>query len=321
MSVAVLGAGAFGTALALTQAREGRPVTLWARDAAHAAAIQSSRANERRLPGHVLPDAIAVTGDLAAAAGADILLVALPLQQLASFLAAERDTLSERVLVACCKGIDLKSGLGPAELIRRHVPAARAALLSGPGFAADIAEGLPTALTLAAENEAAAGRLQEALATATLRLYRSTDLAGVELGGALKNVVAIACGLAIGAGLGDSARASLLTRGFAEMQRFAQVHGARPDTLAGLSGLGDLVLTATSEKSRNYAYGLAVGRHGPQPPEKTTEGIATARAVARIASDRGLDMPVAATVAAVLEGNMTLANAAEALLSRPLTRE
>lgn len=320
MSVAVLGAGAFGTALAVALAREGQAVTLWARDAAQAGALDRTRENAARLPGVVLPKGIAVTADLPRAAAAETLLLAVPMQSLSGLLAAH-DLWRGRHLVACCKGVDLATGRLPSAVIAGAAPGAVPALLSGPSFAVDIAAGLPTALTLAAGAEDTARALQQRLSTPVLRLYRTTDLAGVELGGALKNVVAIACGMAIGAGLGESARAAVMTRGYAEIMRLALARGARPETLAGLSGFGDLVLTGTSEKSRNYAFGLRLGRAGRAETTATTEGIATARAVAALAARDGLDMPITTAIAAVLDGKWTVKQAAEALLARPLRSE
>jgi glycerol-3-phosphate dehydrogenase (NAD(P)+) len=221
-------------------------------------------------------------------------------------------------LVACCKGVDLSTLRGPVALILSRRPEATAAILTGPSFATDIARGLPTALTLAmAEGEA----LQEALSTPTLRLYRTDDVTGAELGGALKNVIAIAAGVVIGAGLGDSARAALMTRGYAEMVRLALALGARAETLAGLSGLGDLVLTCTSPQSRNFRYGFALGRGEVFDPKITVEGVATARAVVRLAGEKGIDMPVTAMVDALASGRTSLNDAVGQLMRRPLKQE
>ncbi|RME18689.1 MAG: NAD(P)-dependent glycerol-3-phosphate dehydrogenase [Alphaproteobacteria bacterium] len=313
--IAVLGAGAFGTALAISLARDGRSVTLWGRDVADMA---QRRENRRRLPGFAFPEALAVTPDLAEAARAPIVLLALPLQRLASFLAEHGALFPDQALVCCAKGVDRATGLGASEIIARACPGARPAVLSGPSFAVDIAAGLPTALTIAAADPEP---LQHALTTSNIRLYRTTDMIGVELGGALKNVVAIACGITIGAGLGESARAALMTRGYAEMNRFAQARGARPETLSGLSGLGDLALTCTSEKSRNFSFGLALGRGAPPPEGVTIEGQATAAAVSDAARAAGLEMPIADNVVAVLEGRITIGQAVETLLSRPLREE
>jgi glycerol-3-phosphate dehydrogenase (NAD(P)+) len=225
------------------------------------------------------------------------------------------------VLVACCKGIELTTGLGPIEVMREALPEARHALLTGPSFAADIAKGLPTALTLACADPDLGKSLQQSLNTTNLRLYRTTDTLGAEIGGALKNVIAIACGAVIGAGLGDSARAALMTRGYAEMQRLARHLGAEADTLAGLSGFGDLALTCTSTLSRNYRLGLALGRGEVFDPTVTVEGAATAHATDAKARAIGLDMPITACVVGLLDGKLTLDAAMTALLTRPLKEE
>jgi glycerol-3-phosphate dehydrogenase (NAD(P)+) len=320
MSVSVLGSGAFGTALAISLAGNG-PVTLWSRSAEQAKAMQNSRINKSRLPDVTLPDAITVTSDIEAAAANDVLLVSVPMQQLRHALQEHAAVMAGKTLVACCKGIELSSGLGPISVIRETIPDARPALLTGPSFADDIARGLPTALTLACADTDLLETLQSELTTANLRLYRTTDVIGAELGGALKNVIAIGCGAAIGAGLGDSARAALMTRGFAEMQRFALMRGAQPETLMGLSGLGDLVLTCSSELSRNYRFGLCLGRNEPFDTTTTVEGVATARAMADIANAEGLDMPISATVADLSQGAYSVAKAIETLLNRPLKEE
>lgn len=315
MTIAIVGAGAFGTALAV--ALGDRPLTLVAREGA-AAAIASNRQSPR-LPGVALPETVSITDTLPESAG--ILLLALPAQVLRGWLADNAARLAGRALVACGKGIDLSTLQGPTALVAAAVPGATAAVLTGPSFAGEIAKGLPTALTLACADDDAAERLQHALSAPTLRLYRTTDVIGAELGGALKNVVAIACGACIGAGLGQSARAALMTRGFAEMRRLAARLGARESTLAGLSGFGDLVLTCTSDQSRNFRYGLALGRGEGFDPATTVEGAPTARAATRLAADLDLDLPVTATVAALTEGTITVPEAMQALLTRPLKEE
>ncbi len=320
MSITVLGAGAFGTALAISLCGNG-PVTLWARDKAQAEDMQLSRSNAARLPGIGLPDSLSITSDLVEAADAETLLLAVPMQKLRGLLEANRDLLADKILVACCKGIELSTGLGPVAVIEDCVPDARAALLTGPSFAADIARGLPTALTLACADPALGAVLQKRLTTANLRLYRTTDTIGAELGGALKNVIAIACGAVIGAGLGESARAALMTRGYAEMQRMALACGAHAETLAGLSGFGDLTLTCCSDLSRNYRLGLSIGRGEGFDPAITVEGAATARATAAKAADMALDMPITLTVVALLDGDLTIEDATAQLLSRPLKEE
>lgn len=319
--IGVLGAGAFGTALAISLARDGQQVTLWARNPDHAAAMASNRENRARLPGVAFPETLSVTADIAVLSSADTILLATPAQSLASVLTAFKDTLAGKALVACAKGIDLATGHGPSAIIAEAIPTATPALLSGPSFAVDIAAGLPTALTLAAPDNTTAKRLQTQLSTTNLRLYRSTDLKGVEIGGALKNVIAIACGITMGAGLGESARAALMTRGYAEMVRFALAHGARAETLVGLSGFGDLALTCTSEKSRNYAYGLSLGAQSTADSTATTEGIATACAVSQIAAREAFEMPITTTMAAVLDGSLTVREAVETLMARPLGPE
>jgi glycerol-3-phosphate dehydrogenase (NAD(P)+) len=320
MSVSVFGSGAFGTALAISLAGKG-PVTLWARNPDHVQAMQDSRRNDARLPGIDLPDTLSVTGDFEEAAQKQTLLLTVPMQQLRSVLLEHRDALTGKALVACCKGIELKTGLGPVAVIRECLPDALPALLTGPSFAADIARGLPTALTLACEDGDLCAELQQTLTTANLRLYRTRDTAGAELGGALKNVMAIACGAVIGAGMGDSARAALMTRGYAEMQRMAMACGAKPETLAGLSGFGDLTLTCSSDLSRNYQLGLSIGRGEGFDPSITVEGAATARAVDSRARAMGLEMPITHIVVGLLDHSLTIAEATAQLLARPLKEE
>lgn len=320
MSISVLGAGAFGTALAISLAGQSS-VTLWARDPSHIIAMKSARCNAARLPGVSLPNALSLTDDFDCATQADTVLLAVPMQKLRTILETHRSSLATKVLVACCKGIELETGLGPIAIIHEVLPQAKAALLTGPSFAADIARGLPTALTLACADAEIGRALQQQLTTANLRLYRTTDTAGAELGGALKNVIAIACGAVIGAGLGDSARAALMTRGYAEMQRMALACGARRETLAGLSGFGDLTLTCSSELSRNYQLGLSIGRGEGFDPQVTVEGAATARATATKATAMGLDMPITTTVVGLLNGDLTIATAGAQLLARPLKEE
>jgi glycerol-3-phosphate dehydrogenase (NAD(P)+) len=319
MSISVIGAGAFGTALAISLAHTGTPVTLWARDPEHARELQESRENTRRLPGLTLPDAITVTSDMSQAIAATMLL-SVPMQQLRGLLLSH-PILDGHTLIACCKGVELSTQLGPVAVIDACAPNARAAILTGPSFAADIARGLPTALTLAVQDDAAGKILQQALTTPNLRIYRTTDTIGAELGGALKNVIAIACGATIGAELGESARAALMTRGYAEMQRMAEALGARPETLAGLSGFGDLALTCTSDLSRNYRFGLSLGRGEAFDPSVTVEGASTARAVLDRATALGIDMPITAAVTALLDGSLKIQQAVEHLLSRPPKEE
>jgi len=311
MKIAILGSGAFGAALAAALGREG-PVVLWGRG-------QAGR-EIRRLPGLVLPGSVTVTADLAQTDDADLLLLSVPMQAFGRFVADHGARLASRPLVACCKGVDLTTGLGPVEILDT-LGGPAPAVLTGPSFAADIAIGLPTALTLACRDDALGAHLQARLSTPVLRLYRTPDVIGAELGGALKNVMAIAAGVVIGAGLGDSARAALMTRGYAEMLRFALARGARAETLAGLSGFGDLVLTCTSAQSRNFSFGLSLGRGESFDPATTVEGAATARAVAEIGRTQALDLPVSTAVAALVDGRITVTEAIQSLLSRPLKQE
>jgi glycerol-3-phosphate dehydrogenase (NAD(P)+) len=313
--IGVLGGGAFGTALAVAQGRGGADVRLWSRSGAN------PNGEMPRLPGVPLGDRVRLTPDMDDLRPADPVLLALPMQALAVFLRAHQAALDGRVLVACCKGVDLATGLGPSGVVAAVCPQARVAVLTGPSFAADIARGLPTALTLACRDETLAEALQHQLSTRSLRLYRTTDVTGAELGGALKNVVAIAAGVVIGAGFGDSARAALMTRGYAEMVRVALALGARAETLSGLSGFGDLVLTCTSSQSRNFRFGQALGAGTDFDPQVTVEGVATAQAVAKLAIQHDLEAPIASMVAAVVAGRVTIPEAVDALLSRPLKQE
>ncbi len=315
--IGIVGAGAFGTALAVALGREGREVRLWARDTAYIAEIARSGANEARLPGVRLPKTVSVTAEISDLSRSEVVLLSLPMQALRGFLVANPG-LNGLPLVACCKGIDLGTLQGPTALITAACPDSAFAMLTGPSFAADIARGLPTALTLASANGEA---LQHLLSTPTLRLYRTTDVIGAELGGALKNVIAIAAGIVMGAGLGDSARAALMTRGYAEMTRLALALGARAETLAGLSGFGDLVLTCTSAQSRNFRFGQALGAGQAFDPQVTVEGAATAKAVSNMAKTLQIDMPITCMIAALINQQITLPQAISALLSRPLKQE
>jgi glycerol-3-phosphate dehydrogenase (NAD(P)+) len=312
MTITVLGSGAFGTALAIALATNDN-IVLVARNAAAAAQIDADRENKRRLPGFKLPTNVTVTNKLS---GQSPVLIATPTQQLSSILLQEQTKLRNRPLVACCKGIDLKTGLGPVGLIQKANLSGPSGILSGPSFAKDIAAGLPTALTLAMNKDGA--KLQNALSTPTLRLYLTDDWRGVEVGGALKNVIAIACGVAIGAGLGESARAAILTRGFSEMRSYAEALGDRADTLMGLSGLGDLTLTASTDTSRNFRYGHGIGLGTTWLSQETVEGAATAKAMASL---NRCSIPIIETVAALVEEQMTVQDAVKSLLNRPLKKE
>ncbi len=319
--ILVIGAGAFGTALAVALAGTG-PVMLWSRDPDHAEQMRRSRENRRRLPGIRLPETVEPVAGALPAIPAEAVLLAVPMQQLGGFCADQAEALGrEGPLVACCKGLELGTGRRPSEVIGQALPGSVTAALTGPSFAVDIARGLPTALTIACADDTVGQALQTRLSTPCLRLYRTTDVIGAELGGALKNVMAIACGAVIGAGLGQSARAALMTRGFAEMTRVALSMGARPETLSGLSGFGDLVLTCTSEQSRNFRFGVSLGRNDRFDPSTTVEGVATARAMDARARKAGLELPVTRAVRLVVDGRLKLREAVDMLLSRPLREE
>lgn len=316
--IGIAGAGAFGTALAVALAKAGREVRLWARDAGQVHAMRETGRNDSALPGVDLPENVSVHAEISEICGGGALLLAMPMQALGGALDSWPQIDGRQPLVACSKGVDLTTLRGPVAVIEARRPGAQAAILTGPSFAADIARGLPTALTLATTDGAA---LQGLLSTPTLRIYRTDDVIGAELGGALKNVIAIASGTVIGAGLGDSARAALMTRGYAEMVRLAEALGARAETLAGLSGLGDLVLTCTSTQSRNFRLGCALGKGEAFDPRVTVEGVATARAVVKLAAAKGIDMPVTVMVDALASGRIALNDAIGQLMSRPLKQE
>jgi glycerol-3-phosphate dehydrogenase (NAD(P)+) len=322
--IAVLGAGAWGTALSLAAHAAGRRITLWVREPDVLEALKAGREN-RFLPGIALPPDLGVTGDLAQAARADALLLVVPAQVLASFAATLKPHLAPGTpLVVCAKGIEKDTGRLLTEIIAEALPGFPVALLSGPSFARDVARGLPTAVTIAAKDDLAA-RLQASLGSATFRPYASDDMIGVALGGAAKNVYAIACGVVEGMGLGENARAALLARSFAELGRLGEALGARRDTLMGLSGLGDLVLTATSPSSRNFSFGMELGRGAAlqdlsQPGRPLAEGVATAPALVARARREGVEMPIAEAVAALLDG-VPAGEAVLRLMGRPLTVE
>jgi glycerol-3-phosphate dehydrogenase (NAD(P)+) len=324
--IGVIGAGAWGTALAAIAARAGRSVSLWAREPEVVESIARTRQNAFFLPGIVLPP-MACTGDMeAATAGAQALLVVAPTQHLRTcLLEVSLHAPAGIPLVICAKGIERTSGKLVTEVFNETAPGFEPAILSGPSFARDAAGGLPTAVTIAAHADIAK-RLQASLGHAAFRPYASDDLLGVALGGAAKNVYAIACGIVDGMGLGESARAALLARSFAELRRLGEALGARPETLMGLSGLGDLVLTATSSQSRNYRYGVDVGKGRAldelgAPGQPLAEGVATAPALVIRAAKEKIELPVAETVACVLDGFLPPAQAIVRLMSRPLKPE
>ncbi|MHC2330722.1 NAD(P)H-dependent glycerol-3-phosphate dehydrogenase [Bradyrhizobium sp. USDA 4454] len=320
-SVSVIGAGAWGTALAEVAARAGRKVTLYARNAEHAAQIEATRVNPK-LAGVQFHPGIVVTPDIAAAARADIILAVTPAQHLRAAVGHLAPHLkADTPVIACAKGIEHGTHKFMTEVIAEAAPHATPAILSGPSFADDVARGLPTAVTLAANDEALARALVQALGSATFRPYHTTDVRGVEIGGAAKNVLAIAAGIVVGKNLGASALAALTTRGFSELARLGRACGARTETLAGLSGLGDLLLSCSTAQSRNFALGLALGRGEAAPVGKLAEGVFTAPVLCEIAATQQVDMPVSNAVAAILSGRLTIDAAIEGLLTRPFKAE
>jgi glycerol-3-phosphate dehydrogenase (NAD(P)+) len=320
-SVSVIGAGAWGTALAGVATRAGRDVVLYSRSSATAAKIAATRSNPK-LPGVTLEASVKVTDDIAVAAAADIVLIATPAQNLRAAVAALTPHLATtKPVIACAKGIERGTHKFMTEVIAETAVNAIPAILSGPSFAEDVARGLPTAVTLAAKDETLASALVQALGSSTFRPYHTTDVRGVEIGGAAKNVLAIAAGIVVGRKLGASAQAALTTRGFSELTRLGRACGARSETMAGLSGLGDLILTCSSPQSRNFALGIALGRGEPPPRDKLAEGEFTAPVLIELAASQNVDMPVSNAVAAILSGAMTIDAAIESLLTRPFKAE
>jgi glycerol-3-phosphate dehydrogenase (NAD(P)+) len=324
--IAVLGAGAWGTALANLAARSGAEVVLWGRDPAHVAEMSAARVNARYLPDVPLLANIHPTADFGEAREAEILLAVVPAQALRHVLETHAPKIAKGTpIIVCAKGIELATGLFLTDVVAEVLPDNPPAILSGPSFAIDVAKGQPTAVTLAARDSAFAGSLAAALAAPWFRLYSSSDVRGVEIGGAAKNVLAIASGIAAGRGLGASAGAALVARGFAELARFGRAYGAEPGTLMGLSGLGDLVLTCTSPISRNYSLGLQLGR-GLSLAEAAkhsglTEGVHTCGILVDLANAKGVDMPIANAVDAVLAGRQSIDDAIAGLLARPFKAE
>ncbi len=317
--IGVAGAGAWGMALANAAAAAGRAVVLWGRDESRMRSVAATGRSDR-LPGVVLSPAVVATSDLYDLARCDAILLATPAQSSREMATRLTGVPGSAPLVSCAKGIERVTHAFMTEVLGQAAPGRQTAILSGPSFAADVAAGLPTAVTLASIDESLARALCDALRGPNLRLYHSTDVRGVEIGGAAKNVLAIACGVAAGHGLGASAVAALIARGFAELRRFGEAFGARGSTLMGLSGLGDLVLTCFSPQSRNFAFGQALGR-GVSVAEAgaggLAEGVFTALALIELARERGVEMPIASCVEGLIEGSLDVSGAVEALLARP----
>jgi glycerol-3-phosphate dehydrogenase (NAD(P)+) len=320
MNIGVIGGGAWGTALAQVAAAGGRESLIWALEDEVVESINASHENAVYLPGIPLTDGVRATSNLTDLATCEILLVVTPAQHMRSVL--EQIPACDKPLILCAKGIEEKSGALLHDVAREVCPSAHIAVLSGPTFAHEVARGLPTAVTLAAEDKSLAEQLRERLALPAFRIYVTDDVAGAEIGGAVKNVLAIACGVVEGKGLGQNARAALISRGFAEMTRFGLACGARRETLAGLSGLGDLVLTCSSTSSRNYSLGIGLGK-GRSAPElrsdrrTVAEGAFTAPVLARLAHDKDVDMPIVDAVAALIAGQSSVDDALSGLLARP----
>lgn len=325
VTIGVVGGGAWGTALANAAASAGNDVILYARDLALAQVMRDTRENARYLPGIRLHDAVGVTARLEDAAQAQAVLVVTPAQSTREVTKALAPLLDiSAPLVLCAKGIERGSARFLSDTVLEERPGAPVAILSGPSFAKDVARGLPTAVTLACADVALAAHLAQLLSAKVLRVYHSGDVRGVEIGGAAKNVLAIACGAAIGRGLGESAKAALIARGFAELVRFARAYGGQPETLMGLSGLGDLVLTCGSAQSRNFAFGLRLGEGasiGEAAGGKLAEGVQTAPVLVSLARAKSVEMPIAEAVDSLTAGRMTIDEALDALMNRPLRAE
>jgi glycerol-3-phosphate dehydrogenase (NAD(P)+) len=323
----VIGGGAWGTALAQVCARAGLQTTLWAREPDVVAAVNTSHENTSFLPGVDLEASIRATGDFADLAGCDLVLAVAPAQHLRATLTAFAPHVPDDLrILLCAKGVEQGSLKLMTEVLAETIPHARPAVLSGPSFAGEVARGLPTAVTLACPDAGCAQDLADLIATPTFRPYYATDMVGAEAGGAVKNVLAIACGIVEGRGLGRSAHAALITRGFAEMTRLAVALGGEAETVAGLCGLGDLVLTCSSPQSRNMSVGLALGRgltleQALADKLSVAEGVATAPAVRQLARKLGVSMPISEAIAAILAGEVDVDDAIRALLSRPLREE
>lgn len=326
-TVSVIGGGAWGTALAQTLALSGRQVLLWAREPDVVEDINARHVNRLFLPGIALEPSIRATSRIGDVAASDAILSVAPAQHARAAMASLKPHLRiGTAVVMCAKGIEGSTGKLMGDVVAETLPEAQLAVLSGPSFAADVARGLPAALTLACHNEVTGRALATELSSRQMRLYWSSDVIGAELGGAVKNVLAIAAGIVEGRGLGASAHAAIVTRGFAELRRFGEAMGARPETLLGLSGLGDLILTCGSPQSRNMSLGRALGE-GRSLSEilgaraAVTEGVYTAAAVVRLARERNIEMPIAEAVNAIIAGETGVDSAIAALMQRPLKAE
>lgn len=320
--ICVIGSGAWGSALACVSARAGHETMIWGRSEDVVSEVNSAHTNTKYLGDLKLEQSITATMDIQkAVTESDVILLSIPTQTLSSKLEEIKQHAGSAVLVTCCKGIDKETGKLPAELVSEAFPKNSIGVLSGPSFASDVVSNLPTAVTVASDDEATADLLASQLSTETFRCYASTDVKGVELGGALKNVLALAVGAARGMGLGASAEAALMARGFAELRRLATALGAKPETLSGLSGFGDLVLTCSSTQSRNFSYGMAMGKGESLEGLKLAEGAHTAGVALKIADEQNIDVPIIGAIVNVLDKKTTARQAVHSLLTRPLKRE
>lgn len=325
--IGVIGAGAWGTALAHTLANEGKEVTLWARTPEIVATIEAMQENDKYLPGIRLNDTLKTTESLTKAANADVILLVTPAQHIRKTLEAlKADAGNGKPVVICSKGIELESGLLMSQVAKEVLPNGKIAIATGPTFAHEIAKGHPSAMTFAMEDKELGLELTEEIGARTLRLYYSDDVIGTQIGGAVKNVIAIACGAVIGRGLGESSRAALVTRGLAEMGRLAFAMGAKKETLMGMCGVGDMILTCSSMQSRNYSFGVELGK-GKIPQQilderhAVTEGFYTSKALMTLAKKNAVDMPICEAVYQCLNEGLEFKEAIEKMLDRPVRKE
>jgi glycerol-3-phosphate dehydrogenase (NAD(P)+) len=322
MMISILGAGAFGSAMAIALARSSNNVTLWCRSSTLSKELQVTGENKKYLAGIKLSEKINVTSDISfACKNANAIMICIPTQQIYTFLNQYHSTFSDTPLILCSKGIDEETSLLQSQVVRQFLPSNEVAVLTGPSFANELAMGLPIALTLACKTENVREYLQKLISTPSLRLYSTSDIVGAQIGGSLKNVIAIGCGMVRGASLGESAQAGLMTRGFSEIVRLGIAMGSNPKTFYGLSGLGDLALTCNSLQSRNFVMGLNYGKNIKNNTGKTVEGIKTASAANKIAIKLGVEAPIIKTIDLILKNKISLNTSIKDLLSRPLKQE
>ena len=326
-TIGIIGGGAWGTALAQSFAGAGKDVVIWAREEELVTAINNSHENTLFLPGIKLHEKISATGSLSVAAKADVLLIVTPAQHLRATLEGLKADLTEtKPVVICAKGVEIESGLMLSQIATEVSPKSPIAILTGPTFAAEIARGLPSAVTVAMKDKSAAEKLAEALSNRSLRMYASDDIIGAQIGGAVKNVIAIACGIIEGKKLGDSARAALVTRGLAEIARLGAALGAKKETLMGMCGVGDLMLTCSSMQSRNFSLGVALGQGETLADilakrNSVTEGVHTAKALIVMAKNNAVDMPISEAVHKCLSEGADVNEVIVKMLDRPVRAE